>query len=407
MIRDYQIEPLRRLLENPMIQSGLYLVDTELDDDELGAYLEGIGNYAYHKGPLMPTKDSTVLELLVLRLSCKFENEEIKDMRKYLLSDATKQRDNVLLCLLVQMMICLSAKQKVIIHLCGELDLTSLIHEELCMLKEALTDNKNPIVIVSKKRCSKEMKCDSLLTIITLSEEKRYRLMENRTAVVHFSYKHDAAFEDAMKAIENGLKKNNIPFSKDEYDLMYRSNIDDYEKEIGASDRVIMFVIPSYLKSLDCMFEMTQMFKKGNVRERIFPVVNMGEIARNSEGLKEIKDYWQGEKIRKTDQIKDEPGGSTFVLGDIQKIDDILKTMDDFWFFLCREYTGNYHKLIENDASLLIDELKKTFTSVDKMPTYDSFEPTGETQPVFIRKSNQFGEKSVYIEHNIGNITIN
>ena len=390
-----------------MIQSGLYLVDTELDDDELGAYLEGIGNYAYHKGPLMPTKDSTVLELLVLRLSCKFENEEIKDMRKYLLSDATKQRDNVLLCLLVQMMICLSAKQKVIIHLCGELDLTSLIHEELCMLKEALTDNKNPIVIVSKKRCSKEMKCDSLLTIITLSEEKRYRLMENRTAVVHFSYKHDAAFEDAMKAIENGLKKNNIPFSKDEYDLMYRSNIDDYEKEIGASDRVIMFVIPSYLKSLDCMFEMTQMFKKGNVRERIFPVVNMGEIARNSEGLKEIKDYWQGEKIRKTDQIKDEPGGSTFVLGDIQKIDDILKTMDDFWFFLCREYTGNYHKLIENDASLLIDELKKTFTSVDKMPTYDSFEPTGETQPVFIRKSNQFGEKSVYIEHNIGNITIN
>ena len=155
------------------------------------------------------------------------------------------------------------------------------------------------------------------------------------------------------------------------------------------------------------MFEMTQMFKKGNVRERIFPVVNMGEIARNSEGLKEIKDYWQGEKIRKTDQIKDEPGGSTFVLGDIQKIDDILKTMDDFWFFLCREYTGNYHKLIENDASLLIDELKITFTSVDKMPTYDSFEPTGETQPVFIRKSNQFGEKSVYIEHNIGNITIN
>ena len=406
MIRDYQIEPLRRLLENPMIQSGLYLIDTELDDEELGTYLKSIGNYAYHKGPLMPSKDSTVLELLVIRLSYKFDNEDIKDLRKYLLSDATKKRDNVLLCLLVQMMSCLSAKQKVIIHLYGELDLTSLIHEELCMLKESLTDNKNPIVIVSKKRCSDEMKCDSLLTTITLTEEKKYRLMENRTAVVHFSYKHDAAFEDAMKAIENGLNKNNIPFSKDEYDIMYRGNIDDYEKEIGASDRVIMFVIPSYLKSLDCMFEMTQMFKQGNVRERIFPVVNMGGIARNSDGLKEIKDYWQGEKIRKSDQIKDEPGGSTFVLGEIKKIDDILKTMDDFWFFLCREYSGNFYKLIENDASLLIDELKKTFPSVDKISTCDSFEPTGDTQPVLIRKSNQFGEKSVYIENNIGNITI-
>ena len=389
-----------------MIQSGLYLIDTELDDEELGTYLKSIGNYAYHKGPLMPSKDSTVLELLVIRLSYKFDNEDIKDLRKYLLSDATKKRDNVLLCLLVQMMSCLSAKQKVIIHLYGELDLTSLIHEELCMLKESLTDNKNPIVIVSKKRCSDEMKCDSLLTTITLTEEKKYRLMENRTAVVHFSYKHDAAFEDAMKAIENGLNKNNIPFSKDEYDIMYRGNIDDYEKEIGASDRVIMFVIPSYLKSLDCMFEMTQMFKQGNVRERIFPVVNMGGIARNSDGLKEIKDYWQGEKIRKSDQIKDEPGGSTFVLGEIKKIDDILKTMDDFWFFLCREYSGNFYKLIENDASLLIDELKKTFPSVDKISNCDSFEPTGDTQPVLIRKSNQFGEKSVYIENNIGNITI-
>lgn len=407
MIRDYQLEPLRRLLENPMIQSGLYLIDTELDDNELETYLKGFGDYAYHKGPLIPTKDSTVLELLVVRLSYKFENEDIKDLRRYLLSDATKKRDNVLICMLVQMMSYLSAKQKVIIHLYGELDLTSLIHEELCMLKEALTDNKNPIVIVSKKRCTDEMKCDSLLTTITLTEDIRYRLMEDRTAVVHFSYKHDAAFEDAIKAIENGLKKNNIPFSRDEYDLMYRGNIDDYEKEIGASDRVIMFVIPTYLKSLDCMFEMTQMFKKGNVRERIFPVVDMEGITRNGDGLKEIKDYWQGEKIRKSDQIKNEPGGSTFVLGEIQKIDDILKTLDDFWLFLCREYTGNFLKLIENDASLLIDELNKTITSVEKMPTSHFFEQTGDPQPVVIRKSAQFGEKSVYIEHNTGNITIN
>lgn len=60
-------------------------------------------------------------------------------------------------------------------------------------------------------------------------------------------------------------------------------------KEIGAANRVIMVVIPEYFYSLDCMFEMTQMFKDGNIKERIFPLVDMKEILVMETGLQKSK----------------------------------------------------------------------------------------------------------------------
>ena len=39
------------------------------------------------------------------------------------------------------------------------------------------------------------------------------------------------------------MAENDIDFSIDQYDLMYRMSIKEYEKEIGKSDVVILFVI--------------------------------------------------------------------------------------------------------------------------------------------------------------------
>lgn len=230
--------------------------------------------------------------------------------------------------------------------------------------------------------------------------------MEDKLRIVHISYKHDATYDSAMDAIKKGLANNNIEYSIDVDGIKYRDNIEEYEKEIGKAERVIVFIIPSYLKSLACMFEMTQMFKNGNIRERLFPVVDMGGISRDGDGLKEIKAYWQKEKSRKSDQIKTEPGGSTFVLKEIQKIDDIINTLNELWDFLVNENTGDYEKLIENDAALLMEELKKSLPQVTA--TIDNvFVPSGDTKPTGFRTVNQYGEKSVVVENNNGNITIN
>ena len=154
------------------------------------------------------------------------------------------------------------------------------------------------------------------------------------------------------------------------------------------------------------MFEMTQIFKNGNIRERIFPLVDMGEISRNGDGLTEIKNYWLEQKVKKSSRIQTESGRSSYLLMEIQRIDDIINTLDDLWFFICRNSTGNYKELIENDAMLLMEELKKTLPQVTAHLN-DAFIPSKDTQPTISRKVNQNGEKSFYIENFSGSITIN
>lgn len=132
----------------------------------------------------------------------------------------------------------------------------------------------------------------------------------------------------------------------------------------------------------------------------------MEGIQRNGDGLGEIKDYWQGEKARKAQRMVNEPGGSRFISLEIRKIDGIIRTLDDLWFFICRDSTGNYKKLIENDAALLIEELNKTLPKVEAKID-EKLVPSGDTQPTVIRQTTQNGEKAVYIEDNTGSIIIN
>ncbi len=399
MNKEYQLAQLSRMLTDSSLKSGFYLVDTDLEDGDIERYVKGVEGLSYFRSSLMPTNDCSGFEWFVIKLSWEFETNEIKDLRNYFLSEPTQRKDTILLSLLALIMRELSSERKTIIH--GKFDLTSLTRNEVYKLNEAINESSYPIIIVNKKRT-----LDPLITTVSLKEIKRIDRKMDRTEVLHISYKHDTKYEVALKSVLTGLEKNNIPYSIDEYDIMYRDNIDDYEKEIGASNIVIMFVVPSYLKSLDCMFEMTQMFKKGNVRERIYPVVDMGGISRNGDGLKQIKDFWQQEKVRKLEQIKTEPGGSSFVMQELEKIDDIIIMLNAFWSFICRDSTGKYEKLIENDAALLIEELNKTWPKESGLID-ENFVPSDDTKPAGFRTVVQNGEKSVYIENNTGTININ
>ena len=407
MNKAFELEHLRNLLMNPELPSGLYLLDTDLTDEEIEEYIIELGCCSYMKESLFsPSRGGSAFELFVVGLSHQCAgNIEISNLRNLLFTSDGAGKDNIIYSLLIQMMKHLCMNGRTIIHVYGELDLTTLTHEDLYKLKESLTHHKDVIIVASKNKGIVKKGCDPLIKTLVFKEQK-YKLMENRLDRVHISYKNDYAHEDALKAVIAGLEKNNIAYSIDRYDILYGDCIDKYEEEIGASDRIIMFVIPSYFKSIECMYEMTQMFLNGKVRERIIRLVDIEGIQRNGDGLSEIKDYWQGEKARKAQRMVDEPGGSRFFSMEIRKIDEIIRTLDDLWFFICRDSTGDYKKLIENDAELLIEELKKTLYKVEAKID-EKFVPSGDTQPSVIRKTTLNGEKSVYVENNIGSIIIN
>lgn len=228
--------------------------------------------------------------------------------------------------------------------------------------------------------------------------------MEDRKFKVHITYKHNDAHKLGIDAIIAGFDAHKIPYSIDEYDIKYRDNIQEYEDEIGASDLVIMFVIPEYLESLDCMYEMTQLFKKGNVSQRVFPIVDLGKLPRNGDGLAEIQKYWQAEIDRKKSTLNGS-ATSNFILDEIKKINNILKTLDDFWEYIVHTNTGKYEDMVANNAECLVVEIEK---NMDMMHSVDTgrFSPSEATEPESSRRFVKQGDKSVYIEKNDGTINI-
>lgn len=407
MNKDYQLEQLRRMLVNPELKSGLYLIDTDLSDEEIENYLKSFGICSYEKESLFPSLEGSIFELFVVGLSHKCDNPGISILRQHLFAVEGRRRGGVIYSLMIEMLSQICGCEISVLHVNGELDLSSLSHEELCILKEAIAHFDKRILVLSKHKGDVDSVCDSIIRKITLKEQKhRFSYMGKGLDKVHITYKHDSEHEEALKAIISGLDKSSIPYSIDKYDILYRSSIDEYEMEIGLADRVIMFVVPAYLKSLDCMSEMTEIFKNGHIIERTYPIVDLGEINRNGDSLKELKDYWQGEKVRKLEQMKLEPGGSEFVMQETSKIDTIITTLDKFWFFICRHSTGQYEMLIENDAAMLIEEIKKALPS-ETVSANEAHMESGATKPLEYRTTTQNGEKSVYVEENRGTIIIN
>ncbi len=207
-----------------------------------------------------------------------------------------------------------------------------------------------------------------------------------------------------LQKLDSGLYL--IDTELDEYDILYRDNIQDYEDEIGVSDMVIMFVIPKYLESLDCMYEMTQLFKNGNVRQRVFPIVDMGNLPRNGDGLVKIQKYWQNKKERKSKQALDGSATSNFLLEEIRKINNILKILDEFWEYIVHTNTGKYEDMIANDAERLMMEIERCMDTSFLVNT-DRFTPSYAAEPEKVSRIVNQGDKSVYIEKNEGTININ
>lgn len=105
-------------------------------------------------------------------------------------------------------------------------------------------------------------------------------------------------------------------------------------------------------------------------------------------------------------QIQTEPGSSDYVISELLKIDAIIKSLDDFWYYLVHINTGSFKDMIDNDAALLMEEIQRV-TARKTAELEEKIISMGENQPTVIRQITQNGEKSVYVEKNIGTININ
>lgn len=88
--------------------------------------------------------------------------------------------------------------------------------------------------------------------------------------------------------------KRGIELHRDIIKIETWNSIKEYMQSIVNMDYVILIISDSYLKSTNCMYEVLEMMRDRNYREKIFPAVINTEIYNTLKRAEYVK-YWQGQ----------------------------------------------------------------------------------------------------------------
>lgn len=134
-----------------------------------------------------------------------------------------------------------------------------------------------------------------------------------------------------IAAIQKALKPNfNVIIDKDA--VSYKDNIKEFEERLGKGQKIVLVVSDKFLKSPHCMYEVLKIKEKGNVYERIFPVVlKDAKIYKSEQALKYIQ-YWEKEisKLNKKLSDLDSKANLPTIQFDLDTYTSIRAMFDDF-----------------------------------------------------------------------------
>jgi len=90
---------------------------------------------------------------------------------------------------------------------------------------------------------------------------------------VFVSYKWGGAADALVDRMESGLSARGLLFRRDRNELRYRDPIQQFMRRLGGSRAVIVVLDDAYLRSRNCMFELTEIADRTEFAKVVFPVV--------------------------------------------------------------------------------------------------------------------------------------
>ncbi len=391
-----------------LIESGLYIFETSMSDTEIGNHINNLYDVSYETEELVVYKGQPAIEALAISLLHRYQSPELNRLKDCLLTGNRVHAGTMLNEIFFSIFSQMSIKPKSVLHIKNACAFAIFDNDELELLYKVLEQFPRTFAIICIASLSevdgiKAYNISNRIHFVKLQNNKNQQMNINLHKV-HISYKHHEDYKVTITSICKGLELESIDYTIDE-DIPYKVDIKAYEREIGAADRIIVVIIPEYFQSIQCMFELTEIFKNGELKSRLFPIVDLGAIKRNGDGLKEVKDYWRSEIEKKQEQLSSSVGHMEYLLYELGQINSFMKILDDVWLYLTEINTGDFKELTTDNAKKLIAELLK---SPVKNPVIKDNEVNQNiTEPSERRTIIQYGEKSKYTEQNFGIITIN
>ena len=137
--------------------------------------------------------------------------------------------------------------------------------------------------------------------------------------------------EDLANSIDAMFADAGITLIRDKREIVYRDSIKEFMKKIRFNDYVILVISNDYLKSENCMYEISELTKDENYKTRILPIVknNAGifdPIGRNSYVI-----YWQDKyKNLYADSEKIDPLSRSGIISELIRYERIMRDLPVF-----------------------------------------------------------------------------
>ena len=155
----------------------------------------------------------------------------------------------------------------------------------------------------------------------------------------YITYKWEERSEMIVSEIETLL--NSIPcirVLRDKTFLSYGESIELFMEKLRHGNIVVMVLSNQYLHSINCMYEMSGLFKDNSYIDRAFPVMVDTSI-RDGQYYIDLCNYWKAKLTMQNKLIRDSNNGLDIIkplLKDVDKIDLIISSLPRL-FEYCKE----------------------------------------------------------------------
>ncbi|MBE6069077.1 MAG: toll/interleukin-1 receptor domain-containing protein [Clostridium lundense] len=138
--------------------------------------------------------------------------------------------------------------------------------------------------------------------------------------------------EEVVNEIDNYFKSRQVIFQRDKRDIESWESIKVFMKRIRKSSHAILVISDNYLKSVNCMYEVLEVMKDENYRERILTVVLNDALIYDALSKAKYIKYWKEKYSELYDTIKeiDDNQSTIKLLEELKKTKEIMNNIGEF-----------------------------------------------------------------------------
>lgn len=239
--------------------------------------------------------------------------------------------------------------------------------------------------------------------------------MENRV-FISYCWKD----EDIVNKIDNYFKSRQIIFDRDKREIKSWESIKEFMKRIRASSYAILVVSDGYLKSINCMYEVLEVMKDEDYRNRILTVVledaAIYDLLKRTEYIK----YWNEKynKLLEEISIINDHESSLALNKELKKIGDIKRNVGEFIQIISDMNNPNIENICEEINKKLYDNgiemddeiigLEEFLNELDECSYIETSiypeQPSGEEKYIFNGANIRKGIHGINIEFNLNSV---